>query len=163
MALTSFVLLGLYWGALSFAHSQALLQGRSEAQTIIRPGESITRLAAMPTLANAFGWDCVFETDQATYRFKLKLLSQDSVSHALRFEKPTGQLDRALKEVSGDRRTQIFLGFARFPVAQLSGSDCSTQTLVQLADLRYTEPGASRGNFSLELPVDCAQPITTNR
>jgi inner membrane protein len=163
VALTSFVLLGLYWGALSFAHSQALLQGRSEAQTIIRPGESITRLAAMPTLANAFGWDCVFETDQATYRFKLKLLSQDSVSHALRFEKPTGQLDRALKEVSGDRRTQIFLGFARFPVAQLSGSDCSTQTLVQLADLRYTEPGASRGNFSLELPVDCAQPITTNR
>ena len=163
VALASFVLLGLYWGLLSFAHSRALLKANSEAQALIRPGEAITRLVAMPTLANAFGWDCVFETNQATYRFKLKLLSQAPVSQTLRYEKPTGQLERALKEVSSDRRTQIFLGFARFPVAQLSGNDCSTQTLVQLADLRYTEPGASRGNFSLELPIDCAQPIITNR
>ena len=163
VALASFLLLGLYWGVLSFAHSRALLKANSEAQALIRPGEAITRLVAMPTLANAFGWDCVFETNQATYRFKLKLLSQAPVSQTIRYEKPTGQLDRALKEVSSDRRTQIFLGFARFPVAQLSGSDCSTQTLVQLADLRYTEPGASRGNFSLELPIDCAQPIITNR
>ena len=163
VALASFVLLGLYWGLLSFAHSRALLKANSEAQALIRPGEAITRLVAMPTLANAFGWDCVFDTNQATYRFKLKLLSQAPVSQTLRYEKPTGQLERALKEVASDRRTQIFLGFARFPVAQLSGNDCSTQTLVQLADLRYTEPGASRGNFSLELPIDCAQPIITNR
>jgi len=163
VALASFVLLSLYWGVLSFAHSRALLKANSEAQALVRPGEAVTRLVAMPTLANAFGWDCVFDTNQATYRFKLKLLSQAPVSQTLRYEKPTGQLERALKEVSSDRRTQIFLGFARFPVAQLSGNDCSTQTLVQLADLRYTEPGASRGNFSLELPIDCAQPIITNR
>jgi hypothetical protein len=37
----------------------------------------------------------------------------------------------------------------------LADESCATQTLVQLADLRYTEPGTSRGNFSLELPVDC--------
>jgi len=49
----------------------------------------------------------------------------------------------------------VFLGFARFPVLQLADPDCVTRTLVQIADLRYTEPGRSRGTFSLEMPVDC--------
>jgi hypothetical protein len=35
------------------------------------------------------------------------------------------------------------------------GADCLTETLVQFADLRYTQPGSSRGTFSLELPVEC--------
>ena len=30
---------------------------------------------------------------------------------------------------------------------------CFGETLVQFADLRYTEPGAVRGNFALEIPV----------
>jgi len=161
--LASLVLVGVYWGALSFAHSQALSRAREQALAIRRPGESISRLAAMPTLANPFRWDCVFETAKATYRFNLNLGSNTPVTRIVRYEKPTGQLDRALKEVSTDRRTQIFLGFARFPVAGLSDEDCTTQTLVQLADLRYTEPGTSRGTFSLELPVDCSEPFTVDR
>ncbi len=47
------------------------------------------------------------------------------------------------------------MGFARFPVVEVVGEDCVTQTLVQFADLRYTEPGRDRGTFSLEVPVDC--------
>jgi hypothetical protein len=82
------------------------------------------------------------------------------VTRIVRYEKPAGQLDRALREVSDDRRTQVFLGFARFPVARLSTQDCTSQTLVQLADLRYTEPGTQRGSFSLELPVDCGSALT---
>jgi hypothetical protein len=54
-----------------------------------------------------------------------------------------------------DRRAQILLGFARFPMARVVDHDCLTETLVQFADLRYTEPGRSRGNFRVELPVEC--------
>jgi hypothetical protein len=124
--------------------------------------EEITRLAAMPTLANPFRWDCVFQTNQATYRFNL-ILGESHVTNPVRYEKPTGELDTALKEISNDRRAQAFLGFARFPVAKLSDPNCTTQALVQLADLRYTEPGSSRGTFSLQLPVDCPAPLSPGR
>jgi len=50
----------------------------------------------------------------------------------------------------------VFLGFARFPVFRLVGADCATQTVVQIADLRYTEPGQQRGGtFSLDVPIAC--------
>ena len=61
----------------------------------------------------------------------------------------------AVDKVSTERPARIFLDFARFPVAQLADPNCTTATLVQLADLRYTEPGSSRGTFTLELPVEC--------
>ena len=163
IAMSALSLVVLYWGALVFAHASALSLAQVQAASIVRPDESISRLAAMPTLANAFNWDCVFETNKATYRFELRLGSNNPISSTVRYEKPSGALERALKGVSEDRRTQIFLGFARFPVARLSGEDCTTQTLVQLADLRYTEPGTSRGTFSLDLPTDCTQPLTVNR
>jgi hypothetical protein len=126
-------------------------------------GETISRFAAMPTLANPFGWDCVFDTNKATYRFHLNLGSETSLSRKVRYDKPAGQLEKALEEVSADRRSQIFLGFARFPVAKLADQDCASQTLVQLADLRYTEPGSSRGTFSLDLPVNCPDHLIINR
>jgi inner membrane protein len=163
IAIGSIVLAVVYWCLLLFAHFQALSRAREQATALTPTGESISRLAAMPTLANPFDWDCVFETDKATYRFRLNLGSSSSVTRTVRYQKPAGQLDQALKEVLADRRTQIFLGFARFPVAQLSEQDCTTQTFVQLADLRYTEPGTSRGSFSLDVPVDCADMLNFER
>jgi len=74
-----------------------------------------------------------------------------------RYEKPTGQGERLVAEASRDPRAQILLGFARFPIARVEGG-CPGQALVQFADLRYTEPGASRGNFSLTVPVECPAP-----
>jgi hypothetical protein len=69
-----------------------------------------------------------------------------------------------MAQVESDRRTRAFLEFARFPVERVAGGDCATQTLVQFADLRYTEPGKSRGNFSLELPVECpGTPLSNDR
>jgi inner membrane protein len=162
IAITSLVLLVLYWSGLAFVHVRALTLAREVADQMKSPGESIIKLAAMPTLANPLRWDCVFETDQATYRFDLKLLPRTPVTRSVRYEKPAGKLAQALNIVSSDRRSQIFLGFARFPVARLSDPDCASQTLVQLADLRYTEPGTSRGTFSLEIPIDCAQPRISN-
>ena len=163
LAQGALILMVVYWGLLAFSHSIALRRVTEEAAVFKASDESISRLAAMPTLANPFKWDCVVETNKATYKFNLGLIGEQPITKLVRYERPTGELDRALREVSDDRRTQVFLGFARFPVARLSTQDCTAQTLVQLADLRYTEPGTPRGSFSLELPVDCGSGLTVNR
>jgi hypothetical protein len=77
----------------------------------------------------------------------------------VRYEKPQGSEVQAIESVSQNEGARAFLEFARFPVFQLEG-DCASQLLVQLADLRYTEPGPARGRgtFALELPVACPEP-----
>jgi inner membrane protein len=144
-----------YWSFLAFAHLRALARGNEEAAKLARAnGETVARLAAMPRLANPFRWDCVFETDRAMYRFDLGLLDAGAGS-AVRYEKPGPELNGVVDYVSQQRSAQIFLNFVRFPVLKLADPGCATRTLVQLADLRYTEPGRSRGSFALELPIDC--------
>ncbi len=154
IAIASFVILLAYWGGLAWAHSLAIREGTLAASVIAHSGETISRLAAMPTLANPVTWECVFETERATYRFDLSLLTRKP-EDVVRYEKPSQEMSSLVQKASEDRRAQILLGFARFPVVQLPDIDCTTQTLVQFADLRYTEPGKSRGTFSLEVPVDC--------
>ena len=88
------------------------------------------------------------------YRFDLGLL-EESAGNAVRYEKPGAELKEVVDYVSQQRSAQVFLNFARFPVLKLADPGCTTRTLVQLADLRYTEPGRSRGSFALELPIDC--------
>jgi inner membrane protein len=145
-----------YWSFLAFAHSRAMARGSEEAAKLaIANGETVARLAAMPRLANPFGWDCVFETDRAMYRFDLSLLGASAVD-VVRYEKPGPELNGVVDYVSQQRSARIFLNFARFPVLKLADPGCTTRTLVQLADLRYTEPGRSRGSFAFELPVDCS-------
>lgn len=158
IAFVAFAIVVAYWGALSFLHSIALEKGREEANQIATPNrETVARFAAMPTLANPLRWDFVFETDQATYRFPVALNGQTPAGRVIRYPKPSGKTAAALEAVSRDKPAHVFLGFARFPVAHLADPDCMTQTLLQLADLRYTEPGRSRGTFAVELPVDCPE------
>jgi hypothetical protein len=158
IAFVAFAVVLAYWSGLAFAHSHAVVQGREEAARIVAPnGEAVLRLAAMPTLANPFRWDCVFETDRATYRFPVHLTGGNSPPRVIRYEQPSGALEQVMNTAEQQRPARVFLGFARFPVARLADPDCLTQTLVQLADLRYTEPGRSRGVFAVELPVDCPQ------
>lgn len=152
IAFVAFALILCYWSFLGLAHSRALARGSEEAARIAGAnGETVARIAAMPTLANPFRWDLVFETDRATYRFELALAGGAEVANAVRYEKTP----EILELVSAQRPAHLFLGFARFPVAQLTDPGCTTRTLVQLADLRYTEPGRTRGSFSLEVPVEC--------
>lgn len=165
IAFVSFAVVLAYWGALGFAHASALERGREEAQRLVASnGERVSRLAAMPTLANPLRWDCVFETDKATYRFAVALNGQTPADRVVRYEKPTGSVAAALQEVGNEKPARVFLGFARFPVAQLADPSCTTETLLQIADLRYTEPGNRRGTFALDLPVDCPdQGVTGGR
>jgi inner membrane protein len=156
IAFAAFAFVLCYWTFLAFAHAQALHRGGEEAMRLVSSnGEVVGRVAAMPRLANPFRWDYVFETDRATYRFDIGVMAGSGISGAVRYAKPTGELKAALDSIAQQKSVRVFLGFARFPVLQLADPDCVTSTLVQLADLRYTDPGKSRGSFSLEVPVDC--------
>jgi inner membrane protein len=164
-----------YWGALAWAHHAAYHNAETEANAIAsQRGERFVRVAAMPTAANPFRWLCVAETDRAMYRFFVGIAEKapapdlanlivdgnrggqmTSIEH---YAKPTGRGQQLVLTASQDPRAQVLLGFARFPIARVENDNCTGQTLVQFADLRYTEPGVTRGSFSLNVPVECPAP-----
>ncbi len=154
-AVIALILVASYWGALALIHHTAYSNAVSVANELAKTrGERFVRVAAMPTLATPFTWQCVAETDRAMYRFIVNSNGGDP-SPANRYEKLTGQDAQLISLAERDRRAQILLGFARFPLERVDAENCVGQALVQFADLRYTEPGTSRGNFSVNIPVDC--------
>lgn len=158
VAIAALAIVTVYCGGLFAAHALALRQAKVQALAIANShGERVLKLAAMPTVANPTEWLCVMETDRATYKFSESLLRESSRSAVpIRFEKPSGLAAVAIAEAERDERARVFLGFARFPTVEVVATDCATQTLVQFADLRYTEPGKGRGTFSLDVPVECS-------
>jgi inner membrane protein len=159
-AMAALAVLIVYWGVLGITHHLALANTYSIASTIAGArGESVLRAAAMPDAATPFRWQAVVETDQAMYKFMVGPGSGDGVrsdaGQLMRYQKPTGQKAALVQVAEQDRRAQVLLGFARFPMADADLTNCLGQTLVQFADLRYTEPGRGRGNFSVNIPVDC--------
>jgi inner membrane protein len=174
IAISALAFVVLYWSGLAVAHHFAFQSAIKYAGLFGNPvNEKIVKAAAMPTLGNPRRWLCVIETDQAIYRFSIKLGSPSpfdgtgrvddpyrvaTMPGVQRFPKPSGTASRFVAVASEDWRAQIFLDFARFPVAQVDDQNCLSQTLVQFADVRYTEPGAARGSFSLNVPVDCPAP-----
>lgn len=157
VALTGLALVAAYWSGLAVLHAQALNKARGQANILaMSHGEKVTRTAAMPALANPTHWLGMVESDRAIYRFELFLLDRSAQAHNVeRFAKADGTDAKIIAAAKQDRRAQILLEFARFPIGRVEDHDCVTETLVQFADLRYTEPGKPRGSFSLELPVEC--------
>lgn len=165
IAVAALAFVVLYWGALSVLHGRALARARvvAEAQAA-RRGESVLRVAAMPSLADPSKWRVLAETDRATYRFETSLLARVETEAAApaalaRFEKPQGEAAELAEQAAKDERAKIFLDFARFPATRVQTQNCAEELLVQFADLRFTEPGNSRrtGNFGLEVPVPPAR------
>jgi inner membrane protein len=157
LAIAALASVAAYWGALAIAHRAAYQNAQSVANRAAgASGEQLIRVAAMPTVATPFRWQSVAETNESIYRFSVGTEGgqQTSVSVA-RYEKPTGAEAQLVSIADRDRRAQALLGFARFPLARAEPVDCVGQALVQFADLRYTEPGAARGNFSVNIPIDC--------
>ncbi|HBB95686.1 MAG TPA: hypothetical protein DC054_09870 [Blastocatellia bacterium] len=158
-ALTALALLMIYWVGLGFAHRVAAADTLSIANSIAAlHNERVTRAATMPSEANPFRWQSVAETDAAIYTFAVSLVNDGTdinKSAVARFEKPAGLEAQLVSVAERDRRAQALLGFARFPLARVNTDNCVGQALVQFADLRYTEPGRGRGNFSVNIPVDC--------
>ena len=165
IAIFAFVVLFVYWAALAGIHRKALAKAREQSVRISQTyGEKVVDVAAMPTLANPFHWQSVVETERAQYRFELFLSGEQNPQEALalvRHPRPEAVNSPAVTEALLTRPAQVFLGFARFPVVRVAGEDCTSQTLVQLADLRYTEPGSQRGTFGLSIPVEC--PMNTGQ
>jgi inner membrane protein len=160
LAVTALLASVVYWGALGLIHHLAAANaGLIAARVASARGERVLREAAMPTVAAPFRWQAVAETDQAMYRFMVSLGSASSADSAdgpvARYPKPSGPDAELVKVGEQDRRAQALLVFARFPLAHVDAEDCFGQTLVQFADLRYTEPGRERGNFSVNIAVDC--------
>jgi inner membrane protein len=166
IAIAALLTATIYLGGLAAAHAVALHKAKAQANNLAASkAERVIQVAAMPTVANPTQWVCVMETDRATYKFKLSLFARTAdesravaESNVIRYEKPAGATAEAMSEAERDARAKIFLDFARFPVVSVAGEDCITQTLVQFADLRYTEPGKASGTFSLDVPVDCPVP-----
>lgn len=158
VALAALAFVVVYWGGLAIAHRRALSEAEAVLSASLTPrGESATRVAAMPTLADPTHWLCVAETERATYRFFVSIVDGASAvsGEMARFEKPQGREAAVVAQASSDERAKIFLDFARFPATRVAG-DCLSELLVQFADIRYTDPGTSRGGtFSLEVPVAC--------
>jgi hypothetical protein len=154
VALTGFALLLAYWCALGVLHSLAMHSASLEMAKITQAGDNtVLRLIATPMAVNPLRWRCLAETNHAVYRFDV-YVGQTGARDVVSYEK-VAPANPLLAEASSDRRARIFLEFARFPVERVVGADCATQTLVQFADLRYTEPGQTRGSFSLEVPLEC--------
>jgi inner membrane protein len=162
LGVAAFVVISIYMSSLFMLHQTALKQARREAAMIsVDNSETVIDVAAMPVLANPFNWLCVVETDRAAYKFSLSLADSRGRRNQVRYDKPEALNSPAISQANKDRRTWFFLEFARFPVARVAGEDCASQTLVQFADLRYTEPGENRGTFALEVPVECPASINT--
>ena len=146
----------VYWGAMAILHARAEGAAAESARSVAeRGGEVLLGVAAMPTLADPTGWRVVFETDRAHYRHELSLTGGGATTPE-RFAK-LGTAEAELVERARRERedARVFLGFARFPAARLAGSGCAAATVIQLADLRFTTPGAAGrgGNFAIELPA----------
>ncbi len=158
-AAAGLVLIVMYWVGLGVMHHRALDQASSAALNIRgNSNEQILRIVATPTFADPRVWLCIFETTSMTYRFPMKLGEQSGTvdwDGVVRYLKPAGTDAEFVKAATVDPRVKIFLGFARFPV-EIVVDDCLTQTLVEFADLRYTQPGDERqGNFGLTVGVSC--------
>jgi len=161
IALASLAFVVVYWGALGFLHTRAVAQAHTTADSLARrTGESVLRVAAMPSLADPMRWRVLAETNRATYRFDTSLSVSGQVNAEIlaglaRYEKPQGEALAQVERAAQDERAAIFLDFARFSAVRVEPQSCAAEFLVRFADLRFTEPGNTRrgGNFALDVPV----------
>ena len=156
-AALAFVL--VYCGALALAHTRAESRAEQFARGLSSGrGERVVRVAATPVAVDPRSWRCLAETDRSTLRFDVKLGGGDDAKgprNVVAFEKPSGEEAEVVARASADARARVLLDFARFPVARVRRGE-SGGWVVQLADLRFTEPGAGArpGSFALEVPVE---------
>ncbi|MEO6392427.1 MAG: metal-dependent hydrolase [Pyrinomonadaceae bacterium] len=157
LATVALLIVPIYWSGLASLHSRAVDASARRAVSLSE-GEAIVRVSAMPMFGNPFRWQSLAESDRAIYRFTQVLNSTPSESPiSKRYAKPDlGQVP-LVEEASKNENALVFLRFARFPLARVAGK-CPQETVVRFADLRYTEPGSSRGPFALEVPVRCPDP-----
>jgi inner membrane protein len=159
VAWASLAFVVVYCGALALVHARARETAEQIARELSsRGGERLTRVAATPLPVDPRAWRCLAETDRSTFRFDVTLGGGDSGRGPRDFvavEKPSGEAAALVGRAAADERARVLLDFARFPVARVRRGEAGGW-VVQLADLRFTEPGARArpGSFALEVPVE---------
>ena len=156
------VFVAVYCGALSVVQARAKGAAELFARGFAgRDGQRVLRVAATPVLADPFAWRCLADADRSTFRFGVRLGAADygGGKSVVSYAKPSGAEAGAVGRASGQYAARVLLDFARFPVARVRREE-SGGWVVQLADLRFTEPGvgARPGGFALDVPLDAAAP-----
>jgi hypothetical protein len=126
----------VYLLCLTVLHVAAVFQTAEAAHTAIAPNEQVTGIDALPTEINPFRWRSVVATEKAFYLADIYTFNQREP----RFERHARETgDPAVIEAArGPRDAQIFLRFARFPVARTIATDGGTE--VEFEDLRFAGP-----------------------
>ena len=135
------------WGIRDFAHRRArhILDSRDYS------GEVAQRVSALPGMANPFTWIGVVETESSFHIFSVNALEANGAPEEIAtFEKP--QPSPALTAAMNSQGGKVMLDFARFPWAQVDGSEDSYQ--VSLCDLRFFNPSAHSRGFTLDVELD---------
>jgi inner membrane protein len=135
------------WGIRDFSHRRALsmIDSRNYA------GEVPQRFSALPGMMNPFTWIGVVETETSFHIVGLNALDTNSAPEGMgTFEKP--QPSPALTAAMNSRGGKVLLDFARFPWAQVEGSEDGYQ--VSLCDLRFYSPSAKSRGFTLDVELD---------
>ena len=150
-------LVAAYCGALMFVHARALSAAERVARALAAAGgETVSRVAATPVLADPLTWRCLSKTDRLSARFDVTLARPDAggLRNVAGFAEPAGAEAEAVSRAAADADARVLLDFARFPVARVRRGGGGAW-VVQFADLRYTEPGAGArpGGFALDVPV----------
>jgi inner membrane protein len=155
VALAALLLVPVYWGFMAYM--------RERTRNVVEPAsvelvesrhEQLKRLALMPTFGDPRRWQTIAESTGASYRAVAS--TAGFASEPQRFPFPDRQQKLLVEEAKKAPDAEVFLGFARFPVVRVDGA-CPNETFIRFADLRYTEPGAERAGFAVEVPVRCDQ------
>ncbi len=137
----------LVWGLRDFSHRRALslLDSRGYGS------EDTLELGAFPSPVNPFQWTGVAETASAYYVLDANSLDDDlnmQSTHIYRKPRQSPLIDAASKAWTA----QVFLNFARFPLAQVTANDQGT--VVAFRDLRFMPRDPSRGGFVAWIVLD---------
>lgn len=139
--------MALVWGLRDFSHRRALSLLDSRAYG----SEDTLELGAFPSPINPFDWKGVAETASAYYVLDANSL-EDGVNlhaaHIYRKPKQSPLIDAAAKAWTA----QVFLNFARFPLAQVTANDQGT--VVEFRDVRFMPRYPQRGGFVAWIVLD---------
>jgi inner membrane protein len=159
VAAAGLALVVAYCGALSLLHANARRAAVRLADDLAADDTAgrVLRVAATPVLADPWAWRCLADAERTTFRYDLRLGDAvvEDLHNVASFEKPVGAEAELVGRAAADERARALLDFARFPVARVVRGE-GGGWVVQLADLRYTDPGsrARVGGFALDVPVD---------
>lgn len=135
VAIAALALLGGYEGGRCLLHARAVAVLDARLYQMRPP----LRVAAFATFANPFMWAGLVETDNFYMLHRVNLLGEFDPAAGRIFYK-TGRV-AAMDAAARTRPFQVLLGFAQYPLWQVSPADEPPgATVVELRDLRFGAP-----------------------